>query len=126
MIAAMPVFVPPNRGAPAARLGGATRSAGNGEFPNIEVLVPEENLGDVIGDLNSRRANIAEIAERVSLKVVTGTVPIAEMFSYSSKLRGMTAGRGTFSMEPDGYKPVPASVSEQIIKEVEELRKNKS
>jgi elongation factor G len=89
----------------------------------IEVLVPEANLGDVIGDLNSRRANIEEIADRMHLKVVTGKVPIAEMFSYSSKLRGMTAGRGTYSMEPFGYAPVPASISESIIKDLQEQQK---
>jgi elongation factor G len=69
----------------------------------IEVLVPDTNLGDVIGDLNSRRANIEEIADRMHLKVITGKVPIAEMFNYSSRLRGLTAGRGTYSMEPAGY-----------------------
>ncbi|GJM21791.1 MAG: elongation factor G 2 [Planctomycetota bacterium] len=89
----------------------------------FEVLVPEENLGDVIGDLNSRRANIGEIADRLNLKVITGTVPIAETFNYTSRLRGMTAGRGSFSMEPAGYTPVPSSVREAIIKEVEEIKK---
>ncbi|MCB9897626.1 MAG: elongation factor G [Planctomycetes bacterium] len=91
----------------------------------FEVLVPEDNLGDVIGDLNSRRANINDISNRANLKVITGAVPIAEMFNYTSRLRGMTAGRGTFSMQPEGYAPVPASVREQIIKEVEEMRKAK-
>jgi elongation factor G len=91
----------------------------------IEVLVPDTNLGDVIGDLNSRRASIEEIADRMHLKVITGKVPIAEMFNYSSKLRGMTAGRGTYSMEPAGYAPVPASVSQAIVKELEELKKRR-
>ncbi len=91
----------------------------------IEVMCPEENLGDVIGDLNSRRANIGEIADRLNLKVITGTVPIAETFNYSSKLRSLTAGRGTYSMEPQGYAPVPQSVRESIVKEVEEMRKAK-
>ena len=89
----------------------------------IEVLVPDTNLGDVIGDLNSRRANIEEIADRMHLKVITGMVPIAEMFSYSSKLRGMTQGRGTYSMEPAGYAPVPESVTQSIIKELDERKK---
>jgi elongation factor G len=91
----------------------------------VEVLCPEDNLGDVIGDLNSRRANIDEITDRVNLKVITGTVPIAETFNYSSKLRSLTAGRGTYSMEPKGYAPVPQSVRESIVKEVEEMRKAK-
>ncbi|MGQ0552530.1 MAG: elongation factor G [Planctomycetota bacterium] len=92
----------------------------------IEVLVPEPNLGDVIGDLNSRRASIEEIADRMHLKVVTGKVPIAEMFSYSSKLRGMTQGRGTYSMEPAGYSPVPASVALLVMAEYEELKKQRA
>jgi elongation factor G len=91
----------------------------------IEVLVPDTNLGDVIGDLNSRRASIEEIADRMHLKVITGKVPIAEMFNYSSKLRSMTAGRGTYSMEPAGYAPVPVSVSQAIVKELEELKKQR-
>jgi elongation factor G len=113
----------------AGRLAFRMAADGNSQFlepvMKIEVLVPELNLGDVIGDLNSRRANIEEIADRMHLKVVTGMVPIAEMFNYSSRLRGMTQGRGTYSMEPAGYAVVPASVTEAIIKEVEEMRKKK-
>jgi elongation factor G len=92
----------------------------------IEVLIPEENLGDVIGDLNSRRAQIGDITERLNLKVITGSVPIAETFNYSSRLRSLTAGRGTYSMEPQGYAPVPKSVAESIVKEVEEIRQAKA
>ena len=113
----------------AGRLAFRMAADGNNQFlepiMKIEVLVPELNLGDVIGDLNSRRATIEEIADRMHLKVITGTVPIAEMFNYSSRLRGMTQGRGTYSMEPAGYATVPASVSETIVKEVEEMRKKK-
>ena len=114
----------------AGRLAFKLASQGNHQFlepvMKIEVLIPEENLGDVIGDLNSRRANIAEIGDRLNLKVITGTVPIAEMFNYSSRLRSLTAGRGTYSMEHEGYSAVPASVSEDIVKEVEEIRKQKA
>jgi elongation factor G len=92
----------------------------------IEVVVPEEYMGDVIGDLNSRRATISDISNRANLKAIKGSVPIAEMFNYTSRLRGMTAGRGTFSMEPEGYAAVPLSVREDIIKEVEEIRKAKA
>ncbi len=101
-------------------------AAGNSQFlepvMKIEVLTPDEQLGDVIGDLNSRRAQIGEISDRLHIKVITGRVPIAEMFNYSSKLRSLTAGRGTYSMEPDGYEPVPKAVTEAIIKELEELK----
>ena len=92
----------------------------------IEVLTPEENLGDVIGDLNSRRAQIADIGDRLHIKVINGKVPIAEMFNYSSRLRSLTAGRGTYSMEPQGYEPVPSSVAETIIKEVQELKEKRA
>ena len=110
----------------AGRLAFKLAAEGNALFleplMKIEVLVPEDHLGDVIGDLNSRRANIQEISDRLNLKVITGTVPIAEMFNYSSKLRSMTAGRGTYSMEPEGYAPVPQSVKEDILKEIEEMK----
>jgi len=91
----------------------------------IEVLVPEEYLGDAIGDLNSRRTQIGEITDRLNVKVITGRVPIAEMFNYSSRLRSLTAGRGTYSMETDGYEAVPKSVADDIRAEVEEMRKKK-
>jgi elongation factor G len=111
----------------AGRLAFRLAAEGNARFleplMKFEVLVPDDYLGDVIGDLNSRRANIAEIAERLNLKAISGTVPIAEMFSYSSRLRGMTAGRGTYSMEPEGYSPVPESVKTKILEELEELKK---
>jgi elongation factor G len=113
----------------AGRLAFKLAVEGNSRFlepvMKFEVLVPDDYVGDVIGDLNSRRANISEISERLNLKVISGSVPIAEMFNYSSKLRGMTAGRGTYSLEPEGYMPVPASVKEAILKELEELRKPK-
>jgi len=114
----------------AGRLAFQAAVLGNQRFlepmMKIEVLVPEENLGDVIGDLNSRRASIGDISTRLNLKVITGSVPIAETFNYSSKLRSLTAGRGTYSMEPSGYAPVPESVREKIVKEVEEMRKARS
>ncbi len=89
----------------------------------FEVLVPEEYLGDVIGDLNRRRAQIGEVDDRLGVKLITGYVPIAEMFSYSSTLRSLTAGRGTYSMEPDGYQPVPQSVAEDIRRDIEEQKR---
>ncbi|MDP7061557.1 MAG: elongation factor G [Planctomycetota bacterium] len=83
----------------------------------LNVQVPEEFLGDVIGDLNTRRVNIAEMTMDGSVREVNGTVPIAEMFSYAGTIRGLTQGRGSFSMEPAGYKAVPAYVQEQLIKD---------
>jgi elongation factor G len=83
----------------------------------LTVQVPEEFLGDVIGDLNTRRVNIAEMTMDGLIREVNGTVPIAEMFSYAGTLRGLTQGRGSFSMEPAGYEAVPAYVQEELVKE---------
>ena len=83
----------------------------------LNVSVPEEFLGDVIGDLNTRRIAIEEMTQDGAIREVRGRVPIAEMFSYAGALRGMTQGRGAFSMEPDGYDPVPAYVQEELVAE---------
>merc|ERR1712012_313663 len=84
----------------------------------VEVITPEESMGDVIGDLNSRRGMIQSMGDRAgSLKVVTASVPLAEMFNYVSKLRGMTKGRANYTMKLDRYEPVPPNIQEQIAKE---------
>ncbi len=101
----------------------AFRSAVEGNFQVLEpimklnVSVPEEFLGDVIGDLNTRRIAIEDMSQDGAIREVRGRVPIAEMFSYAGTLRGMTQGRGAFSMEPDGYDPVPPYVQEELVKE---------
>jgi elongation factor G len=84
----------------------------------IEVSTPEDYLGEVIGDLNSRRGVISDIDVRGVIRVIRGKVPIAEMFQYSTKLRGMTQGRGNYSMEVQGYEPVPHSIAEKVLKEL--------
>ncbi len=81
----------------------------------IEVQVPEEFVGDVIGDLNSRRGQITDLEMSGGNRTIRGKVPIAEMFQYSSTLRGMTQGRGTFMMEPLEYLPVPSAIAEEIL-----------
>ncbi len=91
----------------------------------IEVQVPEEYVGDAIGDLTSRRANIEEIEGEGKVRRVHGKVPIAEMFGYSTSLRSMTQGRGTYSMEPSEYAPVPESIAEKVRKEYAERDKQK-
>ena len=85
----------------------------------FEVQTPEEYLGDVIGDLNSRRAEISDIESRGIVRVILGTVPIGEMFGYSTRLRSITQGRGTYSMEPKGYQPLP----KELATKVEERRR---
>ncbi len=81
----------------------------------IEVVIPEQFLGDVIGDLSAKRGRINEMYERGMMKVVDAMVPLGEMFGYATKLRSMTEGRGTFTMEFDHYEEVPQNVSQQII-----------
>ncbi len=81
----------------------------------IEVVTPEEFMGDVIGDLNSKRATIAEMSDRGPMKVIDGMVPLAEMFGYATNLRSMTQGRATYSMEFDHYAEVPKNVAQNII-----------
>ena len=80
----------------------------------IEVAAPENFYGDVTGDLNSRRAKIEQMGERGVLKTVTATVPLAEMFGYTTDLRSMTQGRGISTMEFNHYGEVPNSIAEQI------------
>jgi len=82
----------------------------------VEVEVPEEFMGDVIGDLNRRRGQINAMDERGGNKIVDAFVPLAEMFGYSTDLRSSTQGRATYSMEFDHYEEVPRNVAEEIIK----------
>jgi len=82
----------------------------------VEVTVPESFLGDVIGDLNSRRARIREFEPRGNLQIIKAHVPLAEMFGYATAIRTITSGRGSFSMEPDHFEQVPKTVQEEILK----------
>ena len=82
----------------------------------VEVEVPEDYMGDVIGDLNRRRGQINNMSDRSGNKIVDAFVPLAEMFGYSTDLRSATQGRATYAMEFDHYEEVPRNVSEEIIK----------
>ena len=81
----------------------------------VTVIVPEEYMGDVIGDLNSRRGEIQGFEDRTGLKQINARVPLGDMFGYATDLRSKTQGRGQYVMEPDGYKEVPKSIAEKII-----------
>jgi elongation factor G len=81
----------------------------------IEVVTPEDFMGDVIGDLNSRRGKVESMEDRMGAKVVTAFVPLGEMFGYTTDLRSMTQGRASSSMELDHYEDVPNNVKEAII-----------
>ena len=82
----------------------------------LEVIVPEDYLGEVIGDLNSRRCRIDEVAQRANVKVIRGAVPLAEMFGYATVVRSLTQGRGSYTMEPLVYSQVPQQIAEKILK----------
>ncbi len=84
----------------------------------VEVVTPEEYMGDVIGDLNSRRGKIEGMTPRKDAQVVKAAVPLSEMFGYSTSLRSMTQGRAIYSMELSHYDETPKSVAEQIIEKV--------
>ena len=81
----------------------------------VEVEVPEEYMGDVIGDISKRRGQVNGMSDRAGNKIVDAFVPLAEMFGYSTDLRSMTQGRATYSMEFDHYEEVPANVAAEII-----------
>jgi elongation factor G len=80
----------------------------------VEVVTPEDFMGDVVGDLSSRRGKIAEMEQRGSAKVVNAKVPLSEMFGYATDLRSRTQGRATFTMQFDSYEDVPDSITKEI------------
>jgi elongation factor G len=84
----------------------------------VEVVTAEEYMGDVIGDLSSRRGKIGGMEQRGNSQVITATVPIAEMFGYATDLRSRTQGRATYTMQFDSYQAVPESISQEIIARV--------
>ncbi len=85
----------------------------------IEIEAPEEKTGDVIGDLSSRRGIVEEmVAKPGGISAVSGKVPLSEMFQYSTTLRSLTQGRGTYTMEPASYEPVPPNIAEKVLAEV--------
>jgi len=81
----------------------------------VEVVVPEEYMGDVMGDINSRRGRIEGMEARGNAQVIRGFVPLSQMFGYATDLRSKTQGRGNYTMQFDHYEPVPNSIKEQII-----------
>ena len=82
----------------------------------VEVVMPEEYLGDIMGDITSRRGRVEGMEARGNAQVVSAPVPLSEMFGYATSLRSSTQGRGTYSMVFDHYEEVPKSISEEIIK----------
>jgi elongation factor G len=85
---------------------------------SVVVVTPEDYMGDVIGDLSSRRGKVAGMEQQGNSQVVHATVPLSEMFGYATDLRSRTQGRATYTMQFDSYQPTPASVQEEIVKRV--------
>ncbi len=81
----------------------------------LEVTTPEEFMGDIIGDLSSKRAQISETQDRGKMKIILATVPLAELAGYATILRSLSQGRATFYMEPSHYEEIPANITEKII-----------
>ena len=96
----------------AARKGGAELLE---PVMKVEVVVPEEYMGDIISDLNSRRGRVRSMDARGGTQIVNARVPLAEMFGYATDLRSRTQGRATYSMHFDRYEQVPQAVSEEVI-----------
>jgi len=81
----------------------------------VEVTTPDDYMGDVIGDLNSRRGHIQQMDERSGSRIIKALVPLSEMFGYVGDLRSRTQGRANYTMQFDSYAEVPASVSKEIV-----------
>ena len=82
----------------------------------VEVVTADEYMGDVIGDLNSRRGQVEGMSQRGNAQVISAKVPLAEMFGYVGDLRSRTQGRATYTMQFDSYAQVPESIAQEIIK----------
>ena len=82
---------------------------------DVEVVVPEEYMGEVIADLNGRRGRIERMDSRDGLKIIVGQVPLAEMFGYATDVRSVTQGRATFTMHFRRYGKVPVNITEGVI-----------
>ena len=81
----------------------------------VEIVVPEEYMGDVIGDINARRGRIEGMENRHGAQVIDAIVPLAEMFGYATALRSTTQGRGNYSMQFDCYEQVPKNIAEKVL-----------
>ena len=100
-----------------SRMHEEVRSRHHGAIMKVNVIVPDEYMGNVIGDLNSRRGQITNQESQDGTARVTAMVPLSEMFGYATDLRSKTQGRGQYSMEPDEYQQVPKSVADKIMAE---------
>ena len=84
----------------------------------LEVVTPEENMGDIVGDLNRRRGQIEGMDDKAGAKIIKGTVPLSEMFGYVTSLRTISSGRASSTMEFSHYSEAPKNVAEEVIAKV--------
>jgi elongation factor G len=87
-------------------------------YMEVEVVTPEEYMGDIVGDLNRRRGRVLGMSDRGNAKVVDAEVPLAEMFGYSTNLRSMSQGRATYTMQFKHYEEVPNNIAQEIVQSV--------
>ena len=85
---------------------------------DVEVVVPEKYMGDVMGDLNSRRGNIVGIVNRIDAQVISAMVPLSEMFGYATRLRSVTQGRAIYSMEFSRFQELPKTIAQEITEKI--------
>jgi elongation factor G len=90
---------------------------------NVEVLITEEFMGQISGDINSRRGRVMGMDSRAKYQVLKAQVPLAEMFTYAADLRSMTGGRGTYSMSLSHYEIVPGKLAQDIIARYQKTKK---
>jgi elongation factor G len=88
---------------------------------SLEIITPEEFMGGVVSDLNSRRGKTTKMEYRVGTSVIAGEVPLANMFGYATDLRSLTQGRATFTLQFSHYHPVPSSLSEEILSQIRKV-----
>ena len=86
---------------------------------SVEVVTPEEYMGDVIGDLNRRRGQVSGMEQRGNAQVISATVPLSEMFGYATDVRSTTQGRATYTMQFERYDEVPPNIAEKVIGELQ-------
>jgi elongation factor G len=82
---------------------------------SIEIVVPDEYMGVVIGDFNSRRGKVVSLGQRGNVKIVHGQIPLSETFDYATSLRSLTQGRASYTMEPSFYQEVPEDILNKIV-----------
>ena len=81
----------------------------------LEIVTPEEHLGDVLGDLNMRRGQVKDVAQRDGTRVIEASVPLAELFGYATTLRSLTRGRAGYTLEPTRFEVVPDHMAQELM-----------